>query len=166
MNSSIKIFQLALLLFIAGYSDANAQSVENHERKQLFDDHWKFFLGDKPQANAINFDDKAWRDVNLPHDWSIEGEFDSSHPTGNDGGYLPAGVGWYRKTFTLLDDLKDKHISVYFEGVYMNSEVFINGKSLDVYPYGFTSISYDITLIVDSDYDIFLSHLIVTSNLT
>lgn len=150
MNSFIKIFQLVLILFIAGNSDANAQSVENHDRKQLFDDHWKFFLGDKPQANAINFDDKAWRDVNLPHDWSIEGEFDSSHPTGNDGGYLPAGVGWYRKTFTLPVDWKDKHISIYFEGVYMNSEVFINGKSLGVYPYGYTSFSYDLTPYLDS----------------
>ena len=65
--------------------------------------------------------------------------------TGGAGGYFPAGIGWYRKTFNVPPAWKDKRVSIYFEGVYMNSEVFINGKSLGVHPYGYTSFSYDLT---------------------
>ena len=86
-----------------------------------------------------------WRSVDLPHDWSIEGELKKSHPMGNDGGYFPAGFGWYRKTFDVPVEWDRKHVSIYFEGVYMNSEVFINGHSLGVYPYGYSSFEYDLT---------------------
>lgn len=115
------------------------------QRKQLFDNDWKFFLGDNPSANAVGFDDTGWRNLDLPHDWSIEGAFDSNNPMGNDGGYLPAGIGWYRKTFTVPASWKDKLVSIYFEGVYMKSEVFINGKSLGIYPYGYSTFSYNLT---------------------
>ena len=118
---------------------------ENIGRKQLFDYNWKFYLGDVPAANTNDFDDKSWRSLDLPHDWSIEGTINPNNPTGNDGGYFPAGIGWYRKTFTVPASWKDKCVSIYFEGVYMNSEVFINGKSLGVHPYGFTSFSYNLT---------------------
>ena len=129
-----RFFTIAIV-FITGYvSGINAQ--ENIQRKQLFDYDWKFFLGDAPSATARDFDDKSWRNLDLPHDWSIEGKLDPKNPTGGGGGYFPAGIGWYRKTFNVPAAWKGKCISIYFEGVYMNSEVFINGKSLGVHPYG------------------------------
>jgi beta-galactosidase len=141
-NISIRAKALFLLLFVCSYS-IFAQN--NQERKQLFDYDWRFFLGDVPEAKANNFDDKSWRTLDLPHDWSIEGQIQPKNPTGNAGGFFPAGIGWYRKTFKAPVEWKGKNISIYFEGVYMNSEVFINGKSLGVYPYGYSSFSYDLT---------------------
>jgi beta-galactosidase len=119
------------------------------EQKQLFDYNWKFFLGDTASAKLNEFNDMAWRSLDLPHDWSIEGKIDHKNPTGIAGGFFPAGVGWYRKSFTVPADWKGKSISIYFEGVYMNSEVFINGKSLGVYPYGYSSFSYDLSPYLD-----------------
>lgn len=113
--------------------------------KQLFDYDWKFYSGDTASARLNDFDDDSWRTLDLPHDWSIEGQIHPKNPTGAAGGYFPAGVGWYRKTFTAPAEWKDKIVSIYFEGVYMNSEVFINGKSLGVYPYGYSPFSYDLT---------------------
>ena len=123
----------------------NAQYQPAIQRKQLFDYNWKFSLGDAPTANTNDFDDKNWRTLDLPHDWSIEGKPDPKNPMGGAGGYFPAGIGWYRKAFKAPVTWKGKHVSIYFEGVYMNSEVFLNGKSLGVYPYGYSSFSYDLT---------------------
>lgn len=116
-----------------------------NERKQLFDYDWKFFLGDTAAASSKDFNDKNWRSLDLPHDWSIEGKVHPKNPTGGGGGYFPAGVGWYRKIFQAPVEWKGKKISIYFEGVYMNSEVFINGKSLGVRPYGYSSFTYDLS---------------------
>ena len=121
----------------------------NIQRKQLFDYDWKFYLGDVPKASTKEFNDEDWRNLDLPHDWSIEGKIDSKNPMGGAGGYFPAGIGWYRKTFSVSSTLKGKRVSIYFEGVYMNSEVFINGKSLGVHPYGYTAFSYDLTPYLD-----------------
>ena len=140
----IRNVKLLLLLFILG-NVGYTQAQDNILRKQLFDNDWKFLLGDSPAASSINFDDKSWRNLDLPHDWSIEGTLDTNNPMGNDGGYFPAGIGWYRKTFDVPESWKGKRISIYFEGVYMNSEVFINGKSLGVHPYGYTTFSYNLT---------------------
>ncbi|HEY4784563.1 MAG TPA: glycoside hydrolase family 2 TIM barrel-domain containing protein [Bacteroidales bacterium] len=148
----IKLITVASLLFVScilGY----AQKQENIERKQLFDYNWKFLLGDTAAAKSSNFDDKDWRVLDLPHDWSIEGKLSPKNPTGRDGGYLPAGIGWYRKTFYVPGTWKDKCVSIYFEGVYMNSEVFINGKSLGVHPYGYTSFSYDLSSYLDFNHE-------------
>ena len=120
------------------------------ERKQLFDYDWKFFLGDITEARSKNFNDDGWRVLDLPHDWSIEGKVNPKNPTGGAGGYFPAGVGWYRKTFLVPKEWKGKNISIYFEGVYMNSEVFINGRSLGVYPYGYSSFSYNLSAYLDA----------------
>ncbi len=115
------------------------------ERKQSFDNNWKFFLGDTIGAGSKDFNDKEWRSLDLPHDWSIEGKIDINNPTRGAGGYYPAGVGWYRKIFSIPEDWEDKKIYIYFEGVYMNSEVFVNGESLGVHPYGYTSFRYNLT---------------------
>ncbi|WP_243349185.1 sugar-binding domain-containing protein [Parabacteroides sp. FAFU027] len=137
---------LFCLLFICIFS-IFAQT--NLERKQLFDYDWKFFLGDTVAAKQKNFNDASWRSLDLPHDWSIEGRVNPKNPTKGAGGYFPAGIGWYRKTFQTPIDWKGKSVSVYFEGVYMNSEVFINGKSLGVHPYGYSSFIYDLSSYLD-----------------
>ncbi|MGE5805481.1 MAG: beta-galactosidase, partial [Ignavibacteria bacterium] len=86
----------------------NIKAQENIQRKQFFDYNWKFFLGDSPSASALDFDDKTWRNLDLPHDWSIEGKLDPKNPMGGAGGYFPAGVGWYRKSFSVPSAWKDK----------------------------------------------------------
>ena len=136
---------IIVFLLLANGNWGYAQNLNKFERKQLFDYNWKFFLGDTAIAKLKDFDDKAWRNLDLPHDWSIEGKIHPKNPTGNAGGFFPTGIGWYRKTFKAPDEWKGKVISIYFEGVYMNSEVFINGKSLGIYPYGYSSFSYDLT---------------------
>ena len=143
MKSYLKLLQLLIVFTINCHLSLTAQ--ENIQRKQLFDFDWKFYLGNNSQANGVDFDDKTWRTLDLPHDWSIEGRVNPNNPTGNDGGYFPSGIGWYRKTFNAPASWQGKCISIYFEGVYMNSEVFINGKSLGIYPYGYSSFSYDLT---------------------
>ena len=134
---------LASILLVWGMSlQMNAgESV----RKQLFDFDWKFALGDQDGASAPDFDDRDWRVLDLPHDWSVEGVFSPDAPMGNDGGYFPAGIAWYRKTFEMPADCEGRQTGIYFEGVYMNSEVFINGHSLGVRPYGYSSFFYDMT---------------------
>ncbi|SFA41005.1 beta-galactosidase [Pedobacter suwonensis] len=127
-----------------------AQNMQQNERKQLFDFDWKFLLGDEATAKSSGFNDQAWRNLDLPHDWSIEGKIKPKNPTGGGGGYFPAGIGWYRKTFKVPGDWKGKKISIYFEGIYMNAEVFINGKSLGIYPYGYSSFGYDLSAYLDA----------------
>jgi len=131
-----------LILFLSSFSTYAQTGIE---RKQLFDYDWKFFLGDISEAKSMEFNDASWRKLDLPHDWSIEGKVNSKNPTKGAGGYFPTGIGWYRKTFQAPDARKIEKIAIYFEGVYMNSEVFINGKSLGVHPNGYTSFSYDLT---------------------
>ena len=143
MSEYLKFLSIAILLITTNSIVVKAK--DTAQRKQLFDYDWKFFLGNSPNASKVEFDDRSWQALDLPHDWSIQGTVDTNNPTGNDGGYFPAGIGWYRKTFTVSELWKGKLVSVYFEGVYMNSEIFVNGKSLGIHPYGYTSFSYDIT---------------------
>lgn len=116
-----------------------------NDREQCINEQWKFQLGDTIAASRPNFDDSQWRILDLPHDWSIEGVPLADNPAGNDGGYYPAGIGWYRKTFHCNEDDLNLLTSVYFEGVYMNAQVFINGHDLGVHPYGYTSFFHDLT---------------------
>lgn len=132
---------LAMAFTIIGSS--KAQNVP--ERNQPFDTNWKFSLGAQPQASSSSFDDSNWRTLDLPHDWSIEGSIEKSNPMGGAGGYFPAGEGWYRKTFEVPTKWKGKCVTICFDGVYMNAEVFINGKSLGMHPYGFTAFNLDLT---------------------
>jgi beta-galactosidase len=142
-DKKFKILLIASVFLIGCVISVRAQ--ENIQRKQLFDYDWKFFLGDAPTSSGNDYDDSNWRSLDFPHDWSIEGKIDSKNPTGGAGGYFPAGIGWYRKVFNAPSAWKDKRVSIYFEGVYMNSEIFINGKSIGVHPYGYTSFSFDLT---------------------
>lgn len=110
-----------------------------------FNADWRFSLSADSLAARLEFDDQNWRSLNLPHDWAIEGEFSQNNLSGTGGGALPGGIGWYRKTFIPKDKDQDKHFRILFDGVYMNSEVFINGISLGKRPYGYISFSYDLT---------------------
>lgn len=110
-----------------------------------FDNDWRFMLGENKQAKNAEFDDSNWRKLNLPHDWSIEGCFNEKHPTTQAEGSLPAGIGWYRKTFLVPNSSKDKNVFIDFDGVYRNSEVWINGHYLGKRPNGYISFSYNLT---------------------
>src|SRR5258708_36965 len=90
---------IAASLFLTGNIVCLAQGADKIERKQLFDYQWKFYQGDTAAAKSRDFNDPNWRSLDLPHDWSIEGKMLPNNPTGGAGGYFPAGIGWYRKTF-------------------------------------------------------------------
>ena len=113
--------------------------------RELFNNNWRFFAGDAPSASAANYKDAWWRHLDLPHDWSIEGDFSSFNPAKPEGGALPTGIAWYRKTFIVPSSSRDKRVSITFDGVYQNSEVWINGKYLGKRPNGYITFSYDLT---------------------
>jgi beta-galactosidase len=121
----------------------------------LFDNDWLFFRGDT-NAEAAAFNDSDWRLLDLPHDWSIENipgtdsPFDSAAAGGLDAGYLVGGTGWYRKKFTLPENISGRRFQLFFEGIYMNSDVWLNGQHLGNHPYGYTSFRYDITGILQA----------------
>ncbi|MEI9955920.1 MAG: glycoside hydrolase family 2 TIM barrel-domain containing protein [Ferruginibacter sp.] len=110
-----------------------------------FNKDWKFYLGNDSLASNQNCNDASWRTLNLPHDWSIEGSFSKENPATTQGGALPGGIGWYRKTFTVPSSSQNKNISIEFDGVYRNSEVWINGNYLGKRPNGYISFNYDLT---------------------
>lgn len=118
---------------------------EKIRQRQLFCDGWKFHLGDVAESKNFNFNDSSWRTLDLPHDWSIEGEFSESNPATTGGGALPGGIGWYRKTFTVPESDKDKLVFIEFDGIYRDSEVWINGKYLGKRPNGYISFQYNLT---------------------
>jgi len=126
-----------------------------------FNFDWKFTLGDSPELcgpdgcyltwTAENFDDSDWRSLHLPHDWSVEGDFSAENPSTPGGGALPGGIGWYRKHFPTPEIEYDsygnpsKSVMVEFDGVFMNSTVYVNGQECGTRPYGYSSFCYDIT---------------------
>ncbi|MBS0010728.1 MAG: DUF4982 domain-containing protein [Bacteroidales bacterium] len=122
-----------------------ACSSEAPREKKNFNSAWKFSLAAGDDAYLPACDDSGWRLLDLPHDWSIEGEFSEEHPATVGGGALPGGVGWYRLTFTLKDSDSLKLHYVEFDGVYQNSKVWINGNYLDSRPYGYSSFRYELT---------------------
>lgn len=135
---------LATGLFVQAFSICNA--APGHGRQRLLMDFgWRFSLTDTAGADKASFNDSRWRVLNVPHDWSIENAFIQTAPTGGGGGYLPTGVGWYRKHFVLPKSVISKIIWVEFDGVYQNSDVWINGHHLGHYPNGYMSFYYDLT---------------------
>lgn len=110
-----------------------------------FDKGWRFALADSVQMSALDYNDSKWHTLNVPHDWAIEGDFSASAPSGNSGGALPGGIGWYRKTFNVDKADEGKQLYIDFDGVYMNAKVWINGTLLGQRPYGYSSFRYDLT---------------------
>ncbi|RZK86565.1 MAG: glycoside hydrolase family 2, partial [Hymenobacter sp.] len=156
--------QLVLLLGVLGTLTGGAQqaslvwpsAVNSTARTQLFDQDWRFLRDSVPGAEQPSYQDDTWRRLTLPHDWSIEdlppqqagtvaGPFARSSAGATSTGYAVGGTGWYRKTFTLPPATGAKRVSVRFDGVYRNADVWLNGHHLGFHPYGYTPFIYDLT---------------------
>jgi len=138
-----------VMIFIFTFIQTSAQP--RLKRNNLFDFGWRFHLGGALGAEGPSFNDSQWRMVDLPHDWSIEDLPGTTSPFNIEaisqvnGGFTTGGTGWYRKTFTVPQELKDKRFILMFEGIYMNAEIWLNGELLGKHPYGYTSFWFDIS---------------------
>ena len=130
--------RLSLTLICALFALVQASARE----RKCFDEGWLFALADSAQMASASYGDSGWRQLDLPHDWAIEGDFSPSNPSGAGGGALPGGVGWYRKHFKVGS--ADKYF-IEFDGVYMNATVYVNGHLLGNRPYGYSSFEYELT---------------------
>ncbi|MDR2147450.1 MAG: DUF4982 domain-containing protein [Tannerella sp.] len=140
MKLKLHLFSVLLLLFVSSCQ----KQTEKFTRSQCFDEGWKFYLGKLPETAGMTVDDSQWRTLDLPHDWSIELPF--SREKGNIAtAQTVGGVGWYSKKFTLQPSQENKIIQLYFEGSYMETEVWLNGQKAGYHPYGYTSFFCDIT---------------------
>ncbi|MGH7490982.1 MAG: beta-galactosidase GalB [bacterium] len=142
MSTNKHCFILVLMFSLhhqSGSAEIKARSTEN------FCKGWKFHMGDVANGQAPGLDDAKWRLLDLPHDWSIEGEFSKDHPATPSGGALPGGIGWYRKTFAIPESQRERLVFIDFDGVYCNGEVWINGQYLGKRPYGYSSFRYELT---------------------
>jgi len=144
----MKTHQMTTMMLTAAMllaaAEAWAAKSEPIQRKQLLNTEWQFLENDsnfvlegKPNPRV--------QTVTLPHDWSILHHFDKDAPAGGAGGYLPTGMGWYRRTLTLGRAYEDKKVRLYFEGVYMNSRVYVNGHEAGGWPYGYSAFWVDAT---------------------
>jgi beta-galactosidase len=127
---------------------AQARSAESPRVRQTNDFGWKFIRGEQPGAEAVGYNDSQWQSVDLPHDWSIFGPFDTANNPRSEGA-LPMGMGWYRKVMPISADLRGKRIFLRFDGIYENGSVFVNGKLVGKRPNGYTSVCYDVTSLVN-----------------
>ena len=133
-------FSIAILFY-----SCNQNREQNPRERIRFTKEWKFALNDSEDFSAAGIDDSGWRVLNLPHDWSIEGNFSQDHPATPGGGALPGGIGWYRKTFKLPASDEGKLIFIDFDGIYQKGEVWINGHRLGMRPFGYSSVRYELT---------------------
>ncbi|MDD4970392.1 MAG: glycoside hydrolase family 2 TIM barrel-domain containing protein [Paludibacter sp.] len=142
----LKYFSIPFCLLLLFSTTIQAQKEAGNSRTILnFDTDWRFLKGDAPGAENPEFDDSKWRVLDVPHDWSIEGTYDQANPTGRGGGYLPAGIGWYRKYFTVKAADSNSKFFIEFDGVMANSDIWINGFHLGKRPNGTISFSYNLT---------------------
>jgi beta-galactosidase len=153
----LSVFTGLLVSIFIGLSSCSSQpETIINERTVSFDNGWRFLKDSLPGAEAPDFNDSNWRILDIPHDWSIEdlpgqngdfiiGPFDRSSVDKMSSGYLVGGIAWYRKNFTVKEEDKDKIAYLQFDGVYMNSDVWLNGKHLGFHPNGYTPFYYDIT---------------------
>ena len=138
-----KINKLILFLFITFNLTAQIKPDLNVRKKENFNKNWKFQLADDIKFSAEDFDDSSWRVLNLPHDWSVEHNFSKENSGRN--AFLPGGIGWYRKNFSIPKSYTNKHFEIQFDGVYRHSEVWVNGDFVGVQYDGYASFYYDIT---------------------
>jgi beta-galactosidase len=136
-------FRPTLLLLLASCLLLGSRPASAQRQRLLFNDDWKFHLGDAPSSEQPSAADRDWRALSLPHDWAIEGPYSEQWASAT--AFLPGGVGWYRKTFAVPADFRNKKVFIYFDGVYKNSEVWLNGHSLGKRPSGFASFQYELT---------------------
>jgi hypothetical protein len=136
-------FRPTILLLLAGYLLLGSRTASAQRQQLLFNNDWKFHLGDVPGSQQPQAADKDWRALTLPHDWAIEGPYSEQWASAT--AFLPGGVGWYRKSFSVPASFRNKKVFIYFDGVYKNSEVWLNGHSLGKRPSGFASFQYELT---------------------
>ena len=137
----IGVLIILLIAFLLSPIPSHAQISAGSSVK--INDGWKFQKGDFEKAATPEFDDSKWRILDLPHDWSVEGPLNPNLASAT--GYLPGGIAWYRKTLNIPSQESTQNVYIYFEGVYRNSEVFINGVSLGIRPNGYISFQYELT---------------------
>ncbi len=162
MNKSFLSYLFSILILGVSNSNVFAQIDENVFRNTTavkaklssesimdeninFNANWKFQLGELSGFHLPSYNDNNWRTLDVPHDWSIEGKFDAQNPAGASGGFLPTGIGCYRKHFVMPEGSKGKRVKIRFDGVYMKSSVYLNGVFLGNRPYGFSTFEYDLT---------------------
>src|ERR1022692_2867010 len=142
----MKVWAASLSILPVLIMAAAAQTAPDPIRTIMsLDRDWRFLKSDASGAEQPGFEDANWRTLDVPHDWSIEGPFDPKNPAGGAGAFLPAGVGWYRKHFTLPASYARRRVFIEFDGVMANSEVWINGVRLGKRPYGYVSFQYEMT---------------------
>jgi beta-galactosidase len=138
--------KILIVTLLATFALKNfAAPAESARVTENFDANWHFLKADATGAEQNQFDDSAWRQLDVPHDWSIEGPFAETNKSGTAGAFLPNGIGWYRKHFTLPETDSGKSVSIEFDGVMANSDVWINGFHLGKRPFGYASFSYELT---------------------
>ena len=153
MRKASKLLFLCMVMLVTTFSGGTLRA---SGRKILFNKDWKFHLGIAANTEQPEYNDSRWRVLDLPHDWSVEplpfqkegitvGPFSRMSEGDIDTGQTVGGEGWYRKKFTLSGDDAGKRIVLYFEGVYNQSELWINGKKANFNAYGYTSYKVDIT---------------------
>ncbi len=135
----------AVVSVLDSAKQAIAQPPSTPRVRDSFDFGWKFLKGDAPGAQQPGFSDAQWRSLDLPHDWSVEGPFSQNEPSGGSGGWAPTGIAWYRKHFRVPASYQGRKVSIEMDGVYMNSEVWVNGKYLGKRPFGYIGFAYDLT---------------------
>jgi len=146
MKNSLRIqFILAALISLT----SSLWAVDSPRVRKNFDDSWTFYRGEAPGAEKADFDTSAWRPLDLPHDMAVESPFDAKATSAAPGGYLPGGIGWYRKTFRMPEGSQGRKVFIEFDGAYMNSEVWINGHHLGKRPYGYLGFEYELTPHLD-----------------
>jgi hypothetical protein len=143
------IYQMILILCITILSGLSLDAQQEGREITNFNLGWKFHKGDITGGQVVTLDDSEWRNLDLPHDWSIEGPFSKENSSCT--GYLPGGIGWYRKSFTVPEKSKNRKFFISFNGVYNNSDVWINGMHLGKRPNGYISFQYDLTSYLHYD---------------
>lgn len=143
--NKISKFYSTIALILLGLTSLFASAQDNTRKVYSMNQNWNFQLGDVPDAYKTDFNDGNWRKLNVPHDWSIELPLDEKAPSKGSGGFAISGISWYRKTFKMPSFKPGQQVRIEFDGVYMRSEVWLNGQYLGKRPSGYVSFSYDLT---------------------
>lgn len=151
-----RVLSFVALTAVLALGALPGRAAESPRQTLSFDQGWRFHLGEVDGGEKAETADADWRALDVPHDFSIagppgadpslmDGPFDPKSPGGTGAGALNGGIGWYRKAFSLPDSAKGKRVSILFDGVYMDSDVWLNGVHLGKQPYGYTSFRFDLT---------------------
>lgn len=139
----MKMFRVIVIALCVSVMSVSAEAQITFGKAENINDGWKFRLDSLADYSSVKVNDKKWRNLDLPHDWSVEGE--ASPDLASCTGYLPGGIGWYRKTLYMPGEEAIRKQTLYFEGVYNNSEVWVNGIYVGKRPSGYVSFAYDIS---------------------